>query len=284
MAHIRMVAAQSTLVKKLYFVILGGMISTIFSNIAHLNHTPGNLLFDVGFYIIPELSTDSVWRKVNDMMTANLPIGMAIGTLLCPARERRRLLGKWGELSFYGYIIRAMMVPLTSLPGPAPHCRVENYFAPDFGPALLYRLGPIYGNFNTCGDLVPSGHAYWCTTTLLLILSIMKHRFGSAGKNMRFWCGFLYLLIMAVFTIASRKHYTIDIFVGTGLSYLMFHRCVDDERWLSVGTEHQPTKVDRVIEMGESFHDYFCGLPDAIRKRADSLDMSYERRQDLPEI
>jgi hypothetical protein len=246
----KMEPGQSEVSSKLYFVILGGMFATICSNIAHLNHTPGNLLFDVGFYFIGELSETSFWRKVNDMMTVNLPIGMAVGLYLCPIEERRRMLCKWGELSFYGYLIRGMMVPLTSLPGPAPHCKIENYNPPHLGPDLLYRLGPIYGNFNTCGDLIPSGHAYWCTTTLMLILSLCNHKFGHAARNIRFTLGCVYLLIMAVFTIASRKHYTIDIFVGTGLSYLMFHRCVDYDNWLSVPAQDvKPTKVDWIIAM-----------------------------------
>ena len=48
-----------------------------------------------------------------------------------------------------------LRTPLTSLPGPAPHClpSYTAYGAPSDWREMLTWLGPLVGKFNTCGDL-----------------------------------------------------------------------------------------------------------------------------------
>lgn len=68
------------------------------------------------------------------------------------------------------YLMRCLCVTLTSLPGPAPHCETYAEYSPPRGwHDVATRLGPLMGDFRTCGDLVFSGHTAWTTMTMLLV-------------------------------------------------------------------------------------------------------------------
>lgn len=68
------------------------------------------------------------------------------------------------------YLMRCLCVTLTSLPGPAPHCETLSAYNPPQGwHDVATRMGPLMGDFRTCGDLLFSGHTAWTTVSMLLV-------------------------------------------------------------------------------------------------------------------
>lgn len=66
--------------------------------------------------------------------------------------------------------MRCLCVTLTSLPGPAPHCETLAAYNPPQGwHDVATRMGPLMGDFRTCGDLLFSGHTAWTTVSMLLV-------------------------------------------------------------------------------------------------------------------
>ena len=134
-------------------------------------------------------------------------------------------------------LFRAMTVCLTSLPGPAAHCQdgavgspapgppdgdVPEYFQPATWRDVATHLGPLAGDYRTCGDLLFSGHAGFSTVTVLLFVKQMRRwpTVHSAARAL----GVAYLCAMCFYAIAARKHYTIDMVLGVLVGSLAFYR------------------------------------------------------------
>mmetsp|Transcript_27565 Transcript_27565/g.55097 ORF Transcript_27565/g.55097 Transcript_27565/m.55097 type:complete len:399 (-) Transcript_27565:99-1295(-) len=204
------------------------MFCTISANVASLMHEPGERLRDVGFMLVPEQAVDSAWRPLSDVLTIALPFFMAgYALLFCTRKERSQVFVDWFRLVAIAYLMRSVTLVLTSLPGPAPHCNPK--FGDEYDPPknyidILTRLGPLYGSFNTCGDLLFSGHASWTTMTLLICLRMTRHM---RYPRIRAACAGIYLITMMVFAIAGRKHYTVDLVLAviiSSLSYCQFEK------------------------------------------------------------
>lgn len=194
------------------------------ANMAFYLHTPMNSpLKDLGFMLIPEQDIDSIWRSMSDMMTIFLPIVCAVQSIFMTRENRCKVFVSFFRLMTVCYALRTLTVPLTSLPGPAPHCRPEahNYSPPDNWIDIVTRVGPMHGKFNTCGDLLFSGHMCYTSSALLLYLRQLDRRFRK-GRTLRWVLGLLYLGIVALLCIAGRKHYTVDIVLGIIISFMVF--------------------------------------------------------------
>jgi len=205
------------------------MVTTMCSNLAYYNHTPGPRLRDVGFQLIPEQGLNSPWRPISDVLTIGLPISMGAYSLFRLDRAARcQLFVDWFRLVAIAYIFRAMTSTLTSLPGPAPHCSSTSaeYGPPSNWRDIVTRMGPLYGNFKTCGDLLFSGHAAWTTVTLLLSLKIDRNRPHQTARKL---VAFVYLMTMCVLAISGRKHYTVDLALGVMVASLTF--CQFEHGW-----------------------------------------------------
>ncbi|CAM9618511.1 unnamed protein product, partial [Chrysoparadoxa australica] len=88
------------------------------------------VLFDVGFFLIPAQSRDSIWRPVSDVLTGQLPVLLLLRGLFLDRPQRARLMTAWFRLLTVTYLFRCMCMTLTSLPGPAPHCESLDSYNP----------------------------------------------------------------------------------------------------------------------------------------------------------
>ena len=198
---------------------VSGMVMTFCGNIAFHIHTPGHRLYDLGFQLIPEQRVDSPWRPLSDMIAINLPLVVILTSFFWSRAERCQLFVDWFRLVAIVYAFRSMTMVCTSMPGPAPHCQpgVGDRAPPQTVVDIFTRLGPLMGNFNTCGDLMFSGHAAYATTTMLLWLRKLDSKYPASTasfRQLRWFAGILYILILCVLAIAGRKHYTADLVVG----------------------------------------------------------------------
>ncbi|CAM9940038.1 unnamed protein product, partial [Ectocarpus sp. 13 AM-2016] len=203
------------------------VLMTICANFSTMVHHPRPPLFDVGFYLIPAQGVDSPWRPLSDILTLALPGLAFFRTLFFDRRTRCRFIADWFRLMSVTYLMRCLCVTLTSLPGPAPHCEALSAYDPPRGwHDVATRLGPLMGDFRTCGDLLFSGHTAWTTVSMLLLTKSFRqaprlvYAFVKAA-------GFLYLLTMATCTIAGRKHYTVDVALAVVIAGLTFFRFQD---------------------------------------------------------
>lgn len=131
------------------------------------------------------------------------------------------------------------------MPGPAPHCNPNNshygYATHPTWMHILTHFGPIYGKFDTCGDLLFSGHTAVVTLNLLLI---RKH--FPQSRQSRHSCKWrllipVYLFVCGVGIISSRKHYTVDVVLGIMIATLVFSRFEHGwRRRVYVGQGHSP--------------------------------------------
>ena len=129
-------------------------------------------------------------------------------------------------------------ISLTSLPGPAPHCRpgYVEYRPPETWIDIVTSVGPIYGNFKSCGDLIFSGHMAFSTTAVLLYLRVLD-RYHTGFSRTRWVVGAIYLIGLSALLLAGRKHYTVDVVLGVliaSLSYLHF-----EHGWIPLAIEYQ---------------------------------------------
>ncbi|CAM9500910.1 unnamed protein product [Phaeothamnion confervicola] len=206
-----------------------GLMMTLTVNFASMVHVPGPRLFDVGFMVIPEQAKESPWRPVSDILTAALPGIALVRSLWLDRKTRCKVVCDWFRLISIVYLFRCLTVALTSLPGPAPHCEsYEGYHPPAGWHDIATRLGPMMGDFKTCGDLIFSGHTAWTTVTMLLaVKSFRETRYYRLVKL----AGMLYLMTMCLLAIAGRKHYTVDVTLGILIASLTFFRFQDGWHW-----------------------------------------------------
>eukprot|EP00903_Cladosiphon_okamuranus_P014816 g13721.t2 len=203
------------------------VLMTICANFSTLVHRPRPSLFDVGFYLIPAQGENSPWRPLSDILTLALPGLAFFRALYFDRRTRCRFIADWFRLMSVTYLMRCLCVTLTSLPGPALHCAtLEGYNPPQDWHDVATRMGPLMGDFRTCGDLLFSGHTAWTTVSMLLLTKSFRR-----APRLVYGCvkvlGLLYLLTMATLTIAGRKHYTVDVALAVVIAGLTFFRFQD---------------------------------------------------------
>ncbi|TMW58521.1 hypothetical protein Poli38472_010080 [Pythium oligandrum] len=207
-------------------------------NIAFYLHVPSNIpLRDLGFMFIPPQSEDSKWRPLSDLMTALLPIIFMLQAYLMTRENRCRVMSSFFRVATIAYALRIFTVPLTSLPGPASHCRPGSplYHPPESWIDVLTRVGPMYGQFNSCGDLIFSGHMAYTNSAMLLYLRTLDRYFVRYSKP-RWLLGILYMVALAVLCISGRKHYSVDVILGLIVSSLVFFHF--EHSWIPMCLQH----------------------------------------------
>lgn len=193
-------------------------------NIAFSLHVPSSTpLPDLGFMFIPEQAVDSKWRPLSDFLTAGVPIVFMLQSLFMKRENRVRVMSSFFRCATVCYFLRTLTIALTSLPGPAPHCRTGSttYFPPQNWIDIVTRVGPMYGNYNSCGDLIFSGHMAYTNSAVLLYLRVLDRHFPRFS-GLRWFFGMVYLFVLAALCIAGRKHYTVDVVLGLMVSALSF--------------------------------------------------------------
>ncbi|TMW57950.1 hypothetical protein Poli38472_013424 [Pythium oligandrum] len=199
------------------------MVMVFGTNVAFLLHTPGPALRDLGFMLIPAQAVDSKWRPLSDILTAAIPVIFLIQAHLMKRENRCRVMTTFFRCATICYGLRMCTISLTSLPGPAPHCRPGNpdYFPPQNWIDVVTRIGPMYGNYNSCGDLIFSGHMAYTTTAVLLYLRVLDRNIPRFSR-VRWTLGVIYLFVLAGLCVSGRKHYTVDVVLGSMISALVF--------------------------------------------------------------
>lgn len=193
-------------------------------NIAFWIHVPSaHPLPDLGFMLIPEQAENSPWRPLSDILTAGVPVLFVLQSALMRRENRCRVISAFFRCATVCYFLRMLTLAVTSLPGPAPHCRLGS---PDYHPPttwidIVTRVGPIYGQYNSCGDLIFSGHMAYTNSAVLLYLRSLDRNFPRFSK-LRWTLGIWYMAVLAALCIAGRKHYTVDVVLGFVISTLVF--------------------------------------------------------------
>lgn len=161
-------------------------------------------LMDLGFNLVPYISSSAFGVPVPDLCSLGSATIIAISLVIqfepfLSAIILRRVL----VITAIAYLGRAISVPMTLLPNPDPDC--IPYLIPDS--LVLSALSIPFGTTVTCSDVFYSGHVVPITCALMVWIDYMKY---SAMRSI----GMLFSIIALVGIIATRFHYTIDVFYG----------------------------------------------------------------------
>ena len=222
------------------------------TNIAFYRHVPGERLKDLGYELIPLLSSDYhvvseiiFWSIFTIIITLSFtpflhkkPPIHTVCTFIsvshsysCYQLQATTFLRTLLVMAMC-LILRCLSFLSTSLPGPAVHCQPmsDGYNPPD----NLYDISnPLLTVTNGCGDLVFSSHI---SMTLCLIGS--AYVYGPLLVPKKFFRSVFYLILLpgvileAILIIAARKHYTVDVIVAiytTPMVYYASYYFVSDE-------------------------------------------------------
>jgi len=222
---------------------ISGLAMTLCTNFASYLHQPGKRLFDVGFVIVPELGRASRLEPLSDALTGAMPVAALMYVMFFLDRRRRcRCLADWFRMMTVVYAFRCITSTMTSLPGPAPHCQSKAqgddvYLPPDTWHDIATSLTTAISG-GSCGDLLFSGHAAMTTITTLLLVR-QQRRHGRTTERVAKVLGCTYIFVMCLFAVASRKHYTVDLALGTLIGSLTYFRFRDS--W-----SRDPVTLDRM--------------------------------------
>ena len=225
------------------FFALSGLAMTLCTNFASYLHEPGKRLFDVGFFLVPELGKRSHLEPVSDALTGLLPVAAFVYFAIFLDRRRRcRAVTDWFRMMTIVYCFRCITSTMTSLPGPAPHCAPRAYHTGLYlPPQTWWEIATSLtaaASGGTCGDLLFSGHAAMTTITTLLLVR-QQRRHGRRVESVAKACGCGYIFLVCIFALASRKHYTVDLALGTLIGSLTYFRFRDS--W-----SRDPVLLDRL--------------------------------------
>lgn len=138
-------------------------------------HKPDDTLFDIGFWLFPEVSRNSWFFHVGDIMDVVVVFSLITMFVFLSPENRLNFFCSCIRLTALVYYFRTITTFWTSLPGPAVHCRIGSSELPDTSSIydIFGHISPIYGMGHNCGDLIFSGHtagAYvwlYCFTMVL---------------------------------------------------------------------------------------------------------------------
>lgn len=214
------------LLKQKWKLIIFGLIMQyvhgIFTQLAHRMHTPAPLLRDVGFAMTPELGDKHHW--VSEILFFTGLISFIVWSFSPFVTQRKRFYTAvlWSRLLMVLVVCQALRIitfTVTSLPGPAHHCRLGESTATR--PWPKHWWGHIVVDVKrqatrSCGDLIFSSH-----TTFFLTGILAYHMYGTRKliKAAAWTLGF----VLSCLIVASRKHYTVDVVVAWYTVPLVFH-------------------------------------------------------------
>jgi hypothetical protein len=180
------------------------------------------ILPDIGHEIIP---FNCPLESPQNLQTYILECSLISNILLALLSENGLfVLQRYGHVTSIVYLLRGVVVSLTSYPNPNPVCSslIKNRHTL-FGKDSIMRH--VFSTFPThsCGNLMFSGHA----ASLTLLFLIEGKYDGIKNMNTKFIR--LFLLIRIVKTmigfysiIACRSHYTSDVIMGIMVSTFVF--------------------------------------------------------------
>lgn len=104
-------------------LICGTLLTVVLGNVAYALHTPGPVLKDVGFMLVPRISRGSFLATFAD---AGPLYAAALLFSRCLVTQDIRALSAWCRCLGIMYFIRSLTVWNTMLPGPADHCSYDS--------------------------------------------------------------------------------------------------------------------------------------------------------------
>jgi hypothetical protein len=126
------------------------------------------------------------------------------------------MLTRAGATYSIGVLLRVTTFLMTSLPSPAPHCRLPadgGTYDPELASVrTVSDIFTVIDAENGCGDLIFSGHTLFFLLSVLICCTYSNIRYVGRLAKLA-----LPLIVMPVFvysTIVTRRHYTVDIVVA----------------------------------------------------------------------
>ena len=201
---------RGTLLSACYFLTTSTLL--IFCmNFVHVR-MPRNVppLPDVGHDLIPRLEPE----KLGDYTMT----GMIVTFIICLVFNKKRwpiitrFLITLGNL----YLLRIVSISVTSLPPTENHCRYEYRTIDDIWANTLKGLLTLGGGNIHCGDLMFSGHTCMVTNIWMTFMTNYKKKYLLKIPIT------ILLLLTFFFIIATRSHYTGDIWIAFWLTVFVF--------------------------------------------------------------
>ena len=170
------------------------------------------VLFDIGFELLPYIPSKSLGFSLPDLCTLLSATMMAKSLIVTfPPHLAVILLRRVLCISAIAYFGRAISVPLTLLPNPdgdcVPHMYPENIF-------LTTLLVP-FGARVTCADVFYSGHTIPITCAILMWKDYMRFNRLRVFGMLASWVSLLGIIV-------THFHYTVDVFYGMVVTYLIW--------------------------------------------------------------
>lgn len=201
---------RGTLLSVAYFLTTSTLL--IFSmNFVHLR-MPRNVppLPDLGHDLIPKMEPEKLGDFTMFSMIVTLVVCLVFNQRRWPIITR--FLITLGNM----YLLRIVSISVTSLPPTENHCRYEYKTIDDIWANTLKGLLTLGGGNIHCGDLMFSGHTCMVTNIWMTIMTNYK-------KNYLLKIPITILLILTFFfIIATRSHYTGDIWIAFWLTAFVF--------------------------------------------------------------
>lgn len=164
------------------------------------------ILPDLGHEYIPKLSPENLGDRVMTCLIVSFVIAMILN------KNRWALLTRFLLTLGNLYILRVVTILVTSLPPTENHCRSDYQEIKNIYWNTLKGLLTLGGGNIHCGDLMFSGHT--CMVTNIWITFMINY------KNRNLLRAFISALLLATFffIIATRSHYTADIWIAFWLT------------------------------------------------------------------
>ena len=144
------------------------------------------------------------------------------------------------------FALRAIAFTVTNLPAPCSGLSNCPCADPDIikflnqkgilaiSSAWLFGVG-MFMKYPQCGDLIISGHTATITIVLLHLKEIITRRFSPRICNILTFVNLPPLLYTLVYIIAAHNHYTVDVFFGLTMTYLVHQLYTSIERHFDRG-------------------------------------------------
>lgn len=259
----------------------------------HRVRTPNMMILDLlgritGLKTLPDLGHDAtayvlnvLGYEVEYVNVHHLP-DTIVSCLLCLAGAvfvlhplRCIMFRRVTIIMSYLFWLRSTTVLLTGMPDPSPKCQ-EQFGSPSgyyksqpifpraFDRAWTYMLNPT--NHITCGDMIFSGH-----TTVMMVVALVFYyycREELMGDNVVFrklgapkwtcaairWVVYLMTIVGIASVVATRFHYSIDVFLAIYFSlntFIGYHCAIDYSRlkgwWGPVGAYLRWMEAEQII-------------------------------------
>jgi len=165
-------------------------------------------LRDVGFSILPYIA----WEAGVNICMVTLIVIAILNTLFWQKVSGFFVVAR-RHMVIHGFIflIRAVSISSTILPNPDSTCRPQQ-FNNFFHATFLFLAGQV----ETCYDCLFSGHAVTMTLSALIFFQYTKNLFLR-------WLLLVPLAFSLMLIVATRFHYTVDVFYGTAIAILFFN-------------------------------------------------------------